>query len=112
ALECGHVLLQPRSEIAMRPARQQAGCRKPAQVPRRGARDKAIAVTDDVIVGREYFQERNALEHVRDTFQAGADLRRLQVMQHVGAYDQVEATWQAQLGQLAETGQANAAAAP
>lgn len=110
-LQRRHPPLQPRPQIAMRPARQQPRLLELAQVPLRGAGDEAVHVAIGVIAAGEYFEEGDAFEHVDDAAQARADFRGLEVVQHVGADDEIEAGIEAQVFELAEGGQADVAAA-
>src|SRR6185437_14637250 len=106
-----NVTLQPWPEIAVRAARQQPHLAEFAQIPPWRARDEAVVVAGHVVPAGEHLQERDAFEHLADAVQAGTDLRRFQVVEYVGAHDQVETGIEAQLLQLAEARQTHVAAA-
>lgn len=70
-----------------------------------------MVVAGDVIAAGKYFEKSDALEHLANTHQTSADFRRFQIVQNIGAHDEVEAGIETQLLQLAKARQSDLATA-
>ena len=96
----------------MRAAGNQPGGTEFAQIPACRPCDETVAVALGMVLAREQFQKRHAIEHFDEAAQSAAKFRRAHVMQRIGTHDQVEAPLETQVFQIAEFRQAQVARAP
>lgn len=73
---------------------------------------ETLHVAIHAILAGEHLKEGDAFEHVADAAKSRANLRGLEVMQHVRAHDDVETMIEAQILKLTKPGQPDIAATP
>src|SRR5688500_7494565 len=78
------------AEVAVGAAGREGRRRDHLAVPRRGPRDVAHVVADELVAAAEELEERDAVAEVFETRDAARELDARHVVQHVGADEQVD----------------------